>query len=475
MKTSLEPPRAWTVAEAGGYARGSAPRLGPKTPERSMKPNPDPTAPGLTLHAGPLHATFDRGELRWVRLGEVEVLRGIYPAVRGSGLAHRAAPHLRPAHRAGGGPLPGRATTLRYEDGPLRFAASVRIDGAPDGTVRFELRGRAETAFLKNRIGLCVLHPSPSCAGRPVEVEHGDGRVTRASFPAGTCRRISPSWTSGPSATRIAPGRALEVRFEGEWFEMEDQRNWSDASFKTYSTPLSRPFPARMEAGDEVRHEVTLRLRDGPARPLVVRPRRLPRGAARSLAERPATVRCAWASISALRRRAPSAADVERLRALRLDHLRIALGREGGWGEALARAAETARACGVPLEVAALLGEDGGLEHLAEAAAGPARVRVPGLPPRHTPVRPRTSSRGRVHCWARPCPARGWAGGPSLVRRPQPEPGGGTGRRGRELRAVPAGARPGREPPSSRTCRASPTWPAPRGPSRARHRWRSPR
>ena len=42
----------------------------------------------------------------------------------------------------------------------------------------------------------------------------------------------------------IAPGRALEVRFEGEWFEMEDQRNWSDASFKTYSTPLSRALPA---------------------------------------------------------------------------------------------------------------------------------------------------------------------------------------------------------------------------------------
>jgi hypothetical protein len=58
------------------------------------------------------------------------------------------------------------------------------------------------------------------------------------------------------------------------------------------------------------------------------------------------------------------------LRALRLDHLRIALGREGVWGEALLLAAETARACGVPLEVAALLDEDGGLEHLAEAAAG---------------------------------------------------------------------------------------------------------
>jgi hypothetical protein len=66
---------------------------------------------------------------------------------------------------------------------------------------------------------------------------------------------------------------------------------------------------------------------------------------------------------------APSTADLDRLRALKLDHLRVALGPEGAWGEALARAAETARDCGVSLEVAALLGEGGSLERLAEVAA----------------------------------------------------------------------------------------------------------
>ena len=30
----------------------------------------------------------------------------------------------------------------------------------------------------------------------------------------------------------------------GDVFEMEDQRNWTDASFKTYCTPLRQPFPA---------------------------------------------------------------------------------------------------------------------------------------------------------------------------------------------------------------------------------------
>ena len=31
-----------------------------------------------------------------------------------------------------------------------------------------------------------------------------------------------------------------ELAFEGDIFEMEDQRNWTDASFKTYCTPLAR-------------------------------------------------------------------------------------------------------------------------------------------------------------------------------------------------------------------------------------------
>ena len=34
--------------------------------------------------------------------------------------------------------------------------------------------------------------------------------------------------------------------FNGETFEMEDQRNWTDASFKTYCTPLSLPYPIKI-------------------------------------------------------------------------------------------------------------------------------------------------------------------------------------------------------------------------------------
>lgn len=38
-------------------------------------------------------------------------------------------------------------------------------------------------------------------------------------------------------------GVTVGIDFSGETFEMEDQRNWTDASFKTYCRPLARPAP----------------------------------------------------------------------------------------------------------------------------------------------------------------------------------------------------------------------------------------
>jgi D-apionolactonase len=41
---------------------------------------------------------------------------------------------------------------------------------------------------------------------------------------------------------------------------MEDQRNWSDASYKTYCRPLSRPFPYVVEAGEVIEQRITIAL-----------------------------------------------------------------------------------------------------------------------------------------------------------------------------------------------------------------------
>ncbi|WP_105566582.1 hypothetical protein [Microbacterium halophytorum] len=127
-------------------------------------------------------------------------------------------------------------------------------------TVALEATSAVE--FDTNRTGLIVLHP-PGLAGAPLAVGHEDGTRTDTAFP----REISPhqpafdirelGWEHG--------GLAVRCVFDGDVFEMEDQRNWSDASFKTYSRPLALPFPYRIGAGETVRQAVTVTVSGAPA------------------------------------------------------------------------------------------------------------------------------------------------------------------------------------------------------------------
>ncbi len=45
---------------------------------------------------------------------------------------------------------------------------------------------------------------------------------------------------------------------EGDTFEMEDHRNWTDSSFKTYVRPLAQPWPYTLRKGVEIKQSVSL-------------------------------------------------------------------------------------------------------------------------------------------------------------------------------------------------------------------------
>jgi hypothetical protein len=47
---------------------------------------------------------------------------------------------------------------------------------------------------------------------------------------------------------------------------MEDQRNWTDASYKTFSTPLRLPFPVEIPQGAYVRQSIAIRVEGLPKR-----------------------------------------------------------------------------------------------------------------------------------------------------------------------------------------------------------------
>jgi hypothetical protein len=61
-------------------------------------------------------------------------------------------------------------------------------------------------------------------------------------------------------------GARVELRFTGDEFELEDQRNWTDGSFKTYGTPLALGSPAPLAPGDRLSQSVEVRLLDPPKR-----------------------------------------------------------------------------------------------------------------------------------------------------------------------------------------------------------------
>ena len=63
----------------------------------------------------------------------------------------------------------------------------------------------------------------------------------------------------------VAPGVTARCLMTGDVFEMEDQRNWSDASYKTYVRPLALPWPYVMESGVRNHQSVELLITDSSA------------------------------------------------------------------------------------------------------------------------------------------------------------------------------------------------------------------
>ncbi len=215
---------------------------------------------------------FDDGTafLRQIRLGQREIVRAIFAAVRDQDWNTVGGPINNLVIDRGNGSFE-ISFDVRATAGAVDFSWRGVIRGDHDGTVRYEFRGIAENTFFKNRIGLCVLHPIVECAGKPCRVLHTDGSVTQGRFP-GTISPHQPFQDIRSLSHQVTNTLEAEVQFEGESFEMEDQRNWTDASFKTYSTPLALPFPVRLNRGERIDHQVTLRLRGDVSPPPPVEP-----------------------------------------------------------------------------------------------------------------------------------------------------------------------------------------------------------
>ncbi len=217
----------------------------------------DPLPKQMTLRAGPLTAIFEAGDLRYIRLGDQEILRRVYVAVRDQnwGTIPSVITNLQTDVRSDSFRI---AYDVANRQDEIDFTWRGVILGEADGTITFSMDGTAHSAFVRNRIGFCILHPA-SCAGKSCVVEQVSGQIVRGVFP----KYISPHQPfleMRSISHQVTPGVDAKVAFDGDIFEMEDQRNWTDASYKTYSTPLRIPYPVRIEAGTTVSQSVTVTL-----------------------------------------------------------------------------------------------------------------------------------------------------------------------------------------------------------------------
>lgn len=212
------------------------------------------TAPRM-LKAGLLTAEFDTGNLRHIRQGGVELIRAISFIVRDHnwGTYNPRIQNLAIDEQDGRFRVTYDACA-RDDRQSLRFSAV--IEGDAKAGLNFTVRGATETDFLTNRTGFVVLHPC-ALAGEPVTIEHTDGKVEAGHFPQ-EINPLQPMMDLRCLTHSAMPGVRVTCRMEGDTYEMEDQRNWTDASYKTYTRPLALPWPYTMQKDTAIEQAVRL-------------------------------------------------------------------------------------------------------------------------------------------------------------------------------------------------------------------------
>ena len=223
----------------------------------------------IALKAGSLSFFFDNGTLRSITNNENELVRRIYMALRDEFW----------------NTIPGEMTNLSIEKhdasfsiefdshhrrGLIDFIWHCTISGRECGEIRYTMDGEAIVSFPYNRIGLCVLHPLAACKALICRIETIDSKTIEAPFP----EAIAPyPIFSGIRSMRYAPPGAVAIRldFEGDAFETEDQRNWTDATFKTYAPPLLAQPRTFIEKGTTIHRSAILTLESNMLKPVAIR------------------------------------------------------------------------------------------------------------------------------------------------------------------------------------------------------------
>jgi hypothetical protein len=164
-----------------------------------------------------------------------------------------------------------------YPHMPLAVTLAYRAKG---DELTAEAVAVAGGEFSHNRIGFCVLLDAGSYGARPATGRRG-GEALPFVFPREIVTRAQSDENTRHFHTpfdeldvELADGTRVGFEFEGVGFEFEDQRNWTDPSYKAYSVS-DEPWPMLARAGQRFEQRVRVRVAPGssgdtgPAEPAV--------------------------------------------------------------------------------------------------------------------------------------------------------------------------------------------------------------
>ena len=200
---------------------------------------------------------YENAGVRWIKSNDTEIIRMIYSAVRDHnwGTIETEITSERIQQTDAGFQVD---VQVKYKKDNIDFEAEFLISGVENRLV-FEMKGEAKSSFKTNRVGFCVLHPIKECAGKECTVFHPGGETETAFFP-GLISPQQPMVNISALEWQLSEKIKARLKFEGDIFEMEDQRNWTDASYKTYCRPLDLPFPYEIKKGEKVQQKIILEI-----------------------------------------------------------------------------------------------------------------------------------------------------------------------------------------------------------------------
>ena len=332
----------------------------------------EPPVEIFNLSAGPLNLIFDpqNAMLRYISINGKEILRGIYVAVRdknwGTVLPKITEMSIVRESEILKGINEFKASfAVECKKDDIDFHWEGRIIGQRDGRIRYMMKGCARSTFMTNRIGFCVLYPIHDVAGKKCIIEKVNGEKVDTNFPYLIDPNQPPDdFTDIKSITyEISPGLYFQVIFNGNVFEMEDQRNWTDGSYKVYCPPLRLPYPVEVKKGQIIEQSIELRIKDGTSKvgkPHIAYQNRTHESIKiyitdETVGRLPRIGVCLPSYVTEL-----SPNEIRKLRKIAINHLRLELNlnEPDGLEDKIKTATTIARNLGTPLEVCLVLPKD---------------------------------------------------------------------------------------------------------------------